>query len=199
MERELGGGHVATRRRSSHALPKVWFATQSGLLKTGSNSGAGRRERVLCSMRSGGEVRMKAARRTAFVLAVAAAGAVAGFALGLYLGQGGQQWAAGVESRYARDMFCYAPPGRAQQVLSDYRKQLEARRDDSFLWKREYSVLLASAASLAEKSDRRAGAWQQALAACQKSGAKSCSEEQLRREVLALCSRGDGEGEEPKP
>lgn len=143
---------------------------------------------------------MKGARRTAVVLAVLIAAAVAGFALGFSLGQGGQQWAAGVESRYARDMFCYAPPGRAQQVLSDYQKQLEARRDDTFLWKREYSVLLATAASLAEKSDARADAWQQALAACQKSGAKSCSEEQLRREVAALCSRGDAEGgEEPKP
>jgi hypothetical protein len=132
---------------------------------------------------------MKYGRSKLLLLAVAALaiGAGAGFFAGLSVADGSRAWQASVASRYARDMFCYAPANRGRQVLSDYQKQLESRRDDDdFLWKREYSVVLASAAVLDEKAGKTAE-WQRALAACQESGAKTCTESRLREEANRTC------------
>jgi hypothetical protein len=118
---------------------------------------------------------------------VAGTGLVVGFILGVVSRNPiGETWAISVESRYAHDMFCFAPVARAEPVLYQYREQLEARREEELLWKREYAVVLASVASLAEKAGRT-NVWQSALAACRDAGGKKCDEERLKQEVAALC------------
>lgn len=111
----------------------------------------------------------------------------AGYLLGTSDRQAGLvAWATSVESRYAGDVFCYAPSEHAQVVLLKYREQLEARRDDSVVWKREHALLASRLAALAERSGKPEP-WREALLLCRHSGAKICTEDRLKQELTRLC------------
>lgn len=111
-----------------------------------------------------------------------------GFATGVASGNDAAvNWAEATESRYARDMFCYAPNERAKSVLTAYESRLLSRKDDSFLWKREYAITLAALATVGEKTGKL-NSWELAIASCRQSSAVDCSEERLKKELLVVCS-----------
>lgn len=115
-------------------------------------------------------------------------GAAGGFAVGISRGaRPSARWAAATESRYAHDMFCFASAEQAQRVLQNYVQQLETRREDGFLWKREYSAALASLASTKEKAGQKVD-WAPAIRACERSEGRVCTLETLRRELTVTCS-----------
>jgi hypothetical protein len=116
-------------------------------------------------------------------------GAMAGFALAFGLRPPVEpRLAMAVESRYAHDMFCFAPPDRARLVLDEYAAQLRSVREDSFLWRQEYGTVLLSRAAISDGKDVKLH-WDAATKACRDGSWKSCELDDLKLRAAALCPR----------
>lgn len=126
--------------------------------------------------------------RIVMAIACVGAGVIVGLLIGIGLSvPGTTQWSNALASRHARSMFCYGPPPVASSALIEYRKQLESLRDETWLWKREYALTLASQALIEQKREAGHSTWGEAENACRASGSDNCDEESLKKQLAALC------------
>lgn len=127
--------------------------------------------------------------RSVMAVACIGAGVIVGLLIGIGLSMPSTTlWSSALASRYARNMFCYAPPPVASSALIEYRKQLESLRDETWLWKREFALTLASQALIEQRIGAGPPTWGEAENACRASGSDKCDEESLKKQLAALCA-----------